>query len=163
MDNSTPKPRRRFRILLAASLALNLLFVGLIAGAVWRGASGKGPGQRVAGLQNYAAPYVQALPREDRRAIQKGLRASHPAMGRKARQAIYADMLGALRSTPYDAAAVEAVLQKQAELGASVLRSGQAAWLKAVSDMTPDARRAYADRLEERLKRGPRRKGGPKQ
>ena len=161
--SGAPRPRLGFRILLGASLALNLLVIGLIAGAAWRHGGGPGKGWHHAppGLQSYAAPYVRALPREARRDLHRGLRREVGGAGRAERRALYAEMLAALRATPFDAAAVEAVLGTQRERVLALQAAGQARWLATVTAMTPEARARYADRLEEELRRRPgRRKDG---
>lgn len=155
---SHAKPKKRFRILLAVSLALNLLFIGLIGGAAWRGGPPQEGAQRIAGLGNFAAPYVRALPREDRQIIQSELRRQHPQMGRKARAKAYQQVIDALRITPFDRAAVVAVLDGQSRLGADVLATGQAAWLARIEAMDAAQRQAYATRLQDRLARRAKRK-----
>ena len=153
--------RRRVKVVLALSLALNLLFVGVFAGAIWRNADGPGGHGRATppGLQSYAAPYVRALPRADKRALRNALREGHPHPSRVERQAGYAKMLVALRAEPFDAAAVAAVLSGQKSNVLAVQDAAQAQWLSAIESMDAQARKAYADSLEEELKRGPRRRG----
>jgi len=157
-DVTTAKPAKRFRILLTVSLALNLLFIGILGGAAWRGGPPQGGGGRVAGLGNFAAPYVRALPREDRKALQSELRRQHPQMGRAARRGAYQQMIEALRRTPFDRAAVVAVLDEQSRLGAQVLATGQAAWLERIEAMDAAQRQDYATRLQDRLARRSKRK-----
>lgn len=154
------KPRRRFRILLGLSLALNLLVVGIVAGAVWRsGGDRDGRWHRAPpSLQNYAEPYVRALPRAERRALHKAIRQSHPQSGRAARREAYAAMLAALRAEPFAPDAVEGILKAQRDRVVSVQSAAQAQWMASVMAMSPAERAAYADRLEERLKRGHKRK-----
>lgn len=153
------KPRRRFKVLLVVSLTLNLLFVGVFAGAVWRNAGPDGQARRGPALQNYAAPYVQALPRDERRALHRAMRADHPKPDRKARYAVYAQMLAALRAAPFDPGAVQSVLDGQRDASVGVQQAAQDQWMMTVTAMSAEERAAYADSLEERLKRGPRSKG----
>lgn len=158
---SPPAPRlsRRVKVLLGASLALNLLFVGLIGGALWRNGGGDGPGHRDGGpsLQSYAAPYVQALPRAERRALHRSIRSAHPMAGREARRAVYAQMLEVLRAEPFDPDAAQAMLDAQRDAVMALQETAQASWLQAVGAMTPGERTAYADRLEKRIERRARR------
>ncbi|MGJ8615458.1 MAG: periplasmic heavy metal sensor [Sulfitobacter sp.] len=162
MADHTPKRRRvNLRWVLAASLGLNLLFVGVFVGAAYRQAGG--PGSHGDGAQmtrGYATPYVQALPRETRRALHQTLRNGDQAgarLSRKARRALYAQMIATLRATPFDPTAATDVLSAQRDAVLGVQSLAQSMWLKEVTDMTPDERAAYADKLEKILKRGPRR------
>lgn len=153
-----PGPSRRWKIVLGLSLAMNLLFVGLIAGAVWRN-GGEGPRSFKGGpeLQSYAAPYVRALPRAERRALHQSIRAAHPRLGREARRAVYAQMLAALRADPFDAAAIQTILDEQRTAILGLQEAAQTQWMRAISDMTPEARAAYADRLQEVIEKAGRR------
>ncbi|WP_299295655.1 periplasmic heavy metal sensor [uncultured Tateyamaria sp.] len=145
------------KLLLGVSLALNLAVVGLVAGMVLRGGplGGKGP---VA--MGYATPYVIALPRDLRRGVFNGIRRDKTLPDRKARRADYQAMVAVLRATPLDTAAVEDLLRKQADAVTRVQARGQTAWLEAVAGMSDIERAAYADRIEEVLRRGGHRKKG---
>jgi uncharacterized membrane protein len=138
------------------------LLVGIFAGAAWR-SGGKGNWRMVQSMESYGAPYVRALPRDERRALHRAIRSEHPKSGREARKAVYQDMLAALRADPFDAGAVQAVLENQRDRVASVQAAAQTQWMATVQAMSAQERSAYADRLEEVLKRGPRRKGKPSQ
>lgn len=154
MDGTDHKPRTALwiKILLAVSLALNLMVIGLIAGVMVRGGplGAKGPGM------GYAAPYVIALPREDRRAVFGAVRRSPDFRDRQARRADFQDMLRLLRAHPFDAEAARTILSRQAASVADVQATAQAAWLQVVIEMEPDARSAYADAIEEVLRKGRR-------
>lgn len=161
--NTQPQPRlgRRLKIVLAVSLALNLLFVGLIAGAAFR-FGGKG-GSHGPNLQSYGAPYMRALPREQRKMMSETLRAEGLMPSRAERRRFYQDVLEALRAETFDPASVEAAMINQRDVVSGVQTAAQNAWLKVVSDMSPAERLVYADALEERLERGPRRRKNDKE
>ena len=57
------------KIALGISLALNLLIVGFVAGSYARHSSGHALGSRAPGLGAFGAPYMKALPRQERRAV----------------------------------------------------------------------------------------------
>jgi hypothetical protein len=138
------------KIVLAVSLAGNLAVVGLVAGAALRG----GPFVERGPSMGYAMPYVVALPREARREVFGAVRTNDDLPDRRARRA--------LEATPFDIAAVEAVLERQGAGAARVQATAQAAWLDVVARLSDDERIAYTARIEETLKRrGPPRK--PKQ
>lgn len=158
---SQPRLGRRLKIVLAVSLALNLLFIGLIAGAAFR-FGGKG-GTQGPSLQSYAAPYMRALPREQRKAMNETMRAEGAMPSRAARRKFYQDVLEALRADTFDPASVMAAMVTQRDVVSGAQTAAQTAWLKVVSDMSPAERIVYADALEERLKRSPRRRGNGKE
>jgi uncharacterized membrane protein len=158
-DPPTTRPRRLFKVVLVLSLALNLLFVGLIAGAAWRhGGDGFHRGHAGGDWRGFAAPYVRALPREDRRALFKDLRGMHPRPDQAARRAPYDLMLTALRADPFDADRVAAILTEQQSRAVDMHGTARDSWLAAVAAMSGPDRAAYADRLEEIIERGPRRR-----
>ncbi|MEP2642725.1 periplasmic heavy metal sensor [Roseobacter sp.] len=159
-DKPRPVASRRIKIILGVSLALNLAVGGLVAGAALRhGERGPG-GPRGAGFGAYGLPYMIALPPEDRRAVSDAVRQGRDAgvPDRAARRALYLDVVSALRATPFDATALAAALGKQTATTLEVQKSAQEAWLGVVTDMSPDARAAYAQAVEEVLRRGPKRR-----
>ena len=154
MDDAPQTAIRRtplwIKILLAVSLALNLAVVGLVAGSSLRG------GPMMAGrtpAMGYAMPYVLALPHELRRNVFGAVRQDKSYPNRRARREEYRRMITALRATPFDAAAVEAVLARQAEGASRVQSSAQAAWLEAVASLSDEERMAYTKRMEDSLER----------
>ncbi|MEM7630561.1 MAG: periplasmic heavy metal sensor [Pseudomonadota bacterium] len=140
------------KVLLALSLAINLAIAGLVAGLVLRGDGplrGTGPGL------SYALPYIIALEREDRRAVMGEVRSTPDLPNRRSRRAQFDDMLVALRSEPLDRAAIRAVLARQADGVARVQDVAQEAWLDRIAAMSLAERQAYADAVEDVLKKGP--------
>lgn len=162
MDEKRTPSRRWSRWALVASLALNLIFIGLIAGAVYRQAGGPGARDHGGGpaARNYATPYVRALPREVRRALFRDLRRSGSGMpSRSERRALYDQVLTALRREPFDVSAVQGVLRAQGRVALELQTAAEGAWLAEVSAMSAQERAAYADRVAEELSRKPRRRG----
>ena len=72
---------------------------------------------------------------------------------RRSRRADYDRILTALRADPYDARAVQDLLEAQRQDAARFQAAGQSALLAHIDGMSPEARRAFADRLEEGLER----------
>lgn len=162
MDNTGRPARRWSRWVLVASLALNLIFIGLMAGAVYRHAGGPGAREHAGGpgARSYGSPYVRALPREVRRAMFRDLRRSDSGMpSRSERRVLYDRVLAALRTEPFDAAAVEAVLREQGRVALELQTAAEGAWLAEVSAMSPQERAVYADRVAEELTRRPGKHG----
>lgn len=150
-------PSRRWRWLLGVSLALNLLIIGAVGGAILR------PGGPVRGgdidrseMRGFGAPYVRELPRATQRKLFRALRQQGQWPSRADRRAAYEEMIEALRAQPFDPSRPEKLLNAQAETVAVAQRTIQAAWLRHLTEMSNTQRAAYADRLEQRLRRTPR-------
>lgn len=155
-DANTPTPPRVPRwvkVLLGISLALNLLVIGLASGAAWRFAKNGPPDAVRSGFA-----FVGALEKADRRAILGELRES----GRNARRAGREDMqrvLDLLRAPDTDIAALDELMRAQVMRGRQIQDDVRTAVLDQITDMDAQERAAYADRLEERLKKGRRKPG----
>ena len=147
-----PRCPRWVKIVLGLSLAVNLAIAGLVAGAVLRG---KPMGEGRSGM-GYAAPYVIALPKEDRRAVFGAIRSDAALPKRDARRAQYARMTEALRADPFDRARVQAILSEQGQAVARIQDAAQTAWLATVAEMSLPERIAYVEKVEKVLRRGGR-------
>lgn len=153
----TPKPKTGMRpwlkAVLFASLAVNLAVAGLVIGAALR--FGSFDARHPPKLDMVVGPYTHALSDRDKRAIGKALReeyrAAHPS--RAQIRAEFISVLQALRSTPYDGAKVEAILTRQMQAGIERQELGQNMLIERLANMTDAERAAFADRLEEGLKR----------
>jgi len=142
------------RIVLGVSLALNLMVLGLLGGAMLRygGPEGVRPPPRSIG-----AALFRALPGEDRRALREhssamatgaGMPMKGGQNGAHARQmALTKDISDALRATPFDLEVLSDILVEQAAQREGVQKSVQQALLERVAGMSAQDRLAYADRL----------------
>lgn len=149
--NVDPKPKRRWMpIVLAVSLALNLLIAGVAVGTVLR-LKGDGAGK---GPPGFGSALYRALPKDDRKALRSDLLGLHGKNGSH-RLRDFQAMNAALRAVPFDPDAVELLLQQQAQSRADLQVALQAQWLERVTGMSDEDRQTYADRLEEVVKRGP--------
>ncbi|MEZ5674618.1 MAG: periplasmic heavy metal sensor [Thalassovita sp.] len=139
---------------LFASLAMNLAVVGIIAGAAWKFAPGK-DGRHPPRLDMVVGPYTHALSREDRRAIGKQMREAYRSQrpSREEIRAEFANVLAALRATPYDATKVETILMSQLQGGMERQELGQRMLIDRLAAMSDSERAGFADRLEEGLKK----------
>lgn len=149
------KPGKGLRIALGLSLALNLLVAGLVAGAVLRDG---GPRERMVRDLDFG-PFTEALSPNDRDELRRDFVQRAPDL-RGMRQAMQADLetfLAALRTEPFDPAALAQVLASQQGRMARRVELGQELLLDRLTAMDPAERAAFADRLERRLRRG----GGP--
>ncbi|UZD91549.1 periplasmic heavy metal sensor [Cognatishimia activa] len=163
MSDQTPQPRapmrRSLRVLLFASLAANLIVVGLVAGAVFGNKKGGDKPPRDA---DFMGAYTRALPDQDRRAIGRAIRDHHRNSGITREQARkqFQEMLGLIRATPFDADAMRGRMLEQAKSSFDRRQAAQDIWLQRVEQMTDAERQDYADQIEAQLKRAP--KGKPK-
>ncbi len=153
----TPKPSapRWMRLALVASLAVNLAVAGIVLGSVF----GDGPDRRAPrpgaiGL----GPFADALSETDRAAVMRAYREEAGAFrdNRAAFRAQFNDLLTALRAEPYDPGTVREIIGAQDAKLAERVRLGRALLLERLDTMTATEREAYAERLEDNLRRGPR-------
>ena len=149
-EPAKPQIRLWLRILLGVSLALNLLVAGVVGGAMLRfgGPDGLRPPPRTIGAALY-----RALPKEQRRTLLTQSRGAFRGGPIAARKAYLQQVSAALRATPFDAQAVQAVLDAQVSRRGEVQKSLQRAWLAQVAGMNAEARGTYADRLERGFER----------
>ncbi|MEM6563215.1 MAG: periplasmic heavy metal sensor [Pseudomonadota bacterium] len=148
------------KAIFGVSLALNLAFIGLIAGAALR-VSGKEEGAyRAPGPGAFGVPYMMALSRDDRREIFGQIRAERRAAmpDRDERRARFREVLDSLRAQPFDRARLESIVDQQAASTVSLQRSAQNAWVTHVAQMSDAERAAYADAVEDVLRRGGKRR-----
>ncbi len=141
----TPRMGRWSRVLLAVSLALNLLVAGLVVGAMLRFGGPEGARRPPPSL---AATLYRALPRDDRRAVRESMRDA-PQARIQARRAGARDLAAALRRTPFDSAQVQRLVAEQTRAHDIWQHAVLAAWLARVDAMSDAERAAYAGRIEE--------------
>jgi len=146
-----PRSPRWMRVLLVLSLALNLLIVGVVAGAV---ASGKTGGPRAGDVS--FGPYSAALSREDQRMLRRAIRQDGKRTDWAEARANFQTFLSVLRTEPLDEGEMRRLFQEQGEMARARQDIGKTALLERIVEMSPQDRAAFADRLEEVLRRGPR-------
>ena len=151
---AVPRNRTWMRVALIVSLALNFLILGIVGGAVLSHERGGLRGEL--GPASFG-PYGRAFDAEDRAALRQAIRAEAPRL-RQNRQAVrqgFRDLLAALRTQPYDAAQVAAIIDRQQAHLRDQMTLMRGLMLDRVAAMTPEQRAAFADRLEAILRRGP--------
>lgn len=151
----TQAGRSRGKLLLGISLALNMAFVGLLAGAALRHG---GDHERGPEATSFGTPYMRALPREARQSVLRSARLAGDAqmLDRAARKKLFDNVLASMRATPFDAEHMQRLVTEQARVSVAVQKSVQTAWVAAVESMTDAERLAYADAVEDILRRGPK-------
>lgn len=154
--------RPGIRLLLVASLAVNLIVLGLLVGATVgnKQAGTRGAPTGVAG--DLMGAFTHALSREERREIGRGIRDHMRSQGEgrpRPLQEIEA-VLNALRAQPFDPDPLAAFLETQSRQSFERREVSQDLWLQYVSAMSDEERADYADRVVETLsqRRGPPKK-----
>jgi uncharacterized membrane protein len=153
------------RILLAVSLTVNLLVLGLVIGAHLRyGADVRldGPPDGRSAMRDLGyAPFIDALPRDQRRALGHALRdrAGSFAMNREALARELAAILEVLRADPFTPDALTAVLDQQRARIDERARAGRELLMERIGAMSAAERQEFADRLETAFRRGSAREG----
>ena len=146
-----PGTCRKLRYGLMASLALNVLIIGAVAGAFCFSRSGHGhggPGPKGSGLFGFA----HTLPRERSDMIRQKLADSKPNM-ETLRQGIRdarAGVRAAVIAEPFDQAKLNAALDGIAQAEANEKRAKVAVFGDTVGQLTPEERRQLHDWLEKR-------------
>ena len=140
------KPRNLWKILFGISLALNLLIVGALGGAMLR--VGKGPvvKHRASGYL-----YMRALNFEDKKALRKELfkNKDSPKVIRAKEHSSYSSAVKILRKYPFDRKAFEDLLDQQTKYSKSSQRSARLALVAQITKMTKEERSIYSERLED--------------
>lgn len=141
---------RWIRIALAISVALNLAVAGLAAGAWLR----EGPHRGMPRDMSFG-PFTEALSPSDRRELRQAFGDRMPKF-REARRETRAELealLATLRATPFKPAAAEAAIETIARRTTERLDLGSDLLAGRIMAMSDAERLAFADRLEQGLKR----------
>ena len=150
------------RIALAVSVTVNLIVAGLVAGAVLRGPP---EGRDMRDREVTFGPFAEAMRPEDRRALREEILKRAPDL-REMRGQMRDDLqkvAATLRAQPFDAAALTEVLRLQETRLNNQLAVGTAALRDFLVALPEADRLAFADRLEQRLKRKDDGKDGGKE
>lgn len=150
------------RLALAVSLTVNLLVLGvLVGGAI--GIARHAPRPAIADIT--LGTFTEALSPEDREALR--LAAEAESLGirdmHRASRDDYLALIAAVRAEPWDEAAARQAIAAYGRRSQERLAAGERLMLERLVAMGPLARRAFADRLEDALRRGfrPEREGLP--
>ena len=140
------KPRNPWKILFGISLALNLLIVGAIGGAILR--VGKGP---MAKHHASGFLYMRALNFEDKKSLRKELYKNKNTrkIGRAKEHSSYSSAVKILKKDPFDRKAFEELLDQQTKFSKSSQRSARLALVAQIAKMTKEERSIYSERLED--------------
>ena len=140
------KPRNLWKILFGISLALNLLIVGAIGGAILR--VGKGP---MAKHHASGFLYMRALNFEDKKALKKVIfrNKNSRKIIREKEHSSYISAVKILKKDPFDRKAFEDLLDEQTKHSKSRQSSARVALVTQITGMTKEERLIYSERLED--------------
>ena len=143
------KPRNLWKILFGISLALNLLIVGALGGAMLR--VGKGPVVKHRASGNL---YMRALNFEDKKALRKELfkNKDSPKVIRAKEHSSYSSAVKILRKYPFDRKAFEDLLDQQTKYSKSRPSLARAVLITKIENMTKKERLIYSKRLEDLIR-----------
>lgn len=145
---------RGFRLAFAASVAVNLAVLGVVAGLWLDG--GPGPHGDMMVREMGFGPFDEALRPQDRAALKKLVLAQIGDL-RTTRQQMQTDataILAALRATPFDAALLQSALDGQAQNLQARIKLGSGLIATYLTSLTSEDRLDFADRLEEHMHHG---------
>ena len=145
-DPTDLKQRNLWKILFGISLAINLLIIGALGGALSR--AGKGPmiQHRASGLL-----YMRALNFEDKKVLRKKLFRNKDSRKiiRAKEHSSYSSAVKILKKDPFDRKAFEDLLDEQTRYSKSKPSSARAALVAQIANMTKEERLVYSQRLED--------------
>lgn len=149
MTEPKRKTRLWLRVLLGTSLALNLLVLGVVAGAAFR----FGHPDRYGGPpRSLGSALYRALPDEDRKHLWSNRTKGYESR-RDRRFSDVEAVTAALRASPFDAGALDGILTEQINMRQAHHLALQKTWLDKIETMSEAERLAYADRLEAMMRR----------
>ena len=151
MASSTKfKSRNLWKILFGISLALNLLIIGAVGGAMIRMSKGPVANHRASGLL-----YMRALNFEDKKSFRKELFRNKDSrkIGRAKEYSSYSSAVKILKKDPFDRKAFEELLDQQTKYSKSSQRSARLALVAQIAKMTKEERMIYAKRLANLIDR----------
>ena len=155
-SQTRPRTHRGIKIVLGLSLAVNLLILGAIGGAMLNGGPDGPIRDRVDLVRTLGlGPLGRALDRDDRNQIVARVGDDRAAV-RAEREALLQATLAfvtAVESDPFDREATAAALAEQRAHVHGLQERGHGALMEQLEIMSPAARAEFADRLRQSLER----------
>ncbi len=151
MTNPPPKTGLWIKILLLASLGLNLAVIGVLVGLAGKPAR---PPRNIR-AQDIVAALTFALPEEQRKLMRQTLIAHRRSFEAEHRSpiAVRREFVDALSSEPFDITAFDRILARERDQFISLGNVAYETLLGIVKNMTPEERQAFAQRLSAAAQR----------
>ncbi|HEU4381334.1 MAG TPA: periplasmic heavy metal sensor [Hyphomicrobiaceae bacterium] len=152
MGQAARRAPRWMLLLLIASLAVNFLFLGLAAGALWKF---RGPPQ-MAGVTPNLLGYASTLPSDRRQALLHQIEAErqHLRPFRREVRVAREETIKALVADPFDRAAFVAAQDKQSAAEQRARQAVRDLYAKIATSLTAEERRAFPGWREHRRPHG---------
>lgn len=147
---------RWLRLALVVSLALNLAVAGIVGGALL-GRTSEAPREAQLSRELGLGPFLGALDDHDRAELRAAAKARRGELrsGRAEWKQAFEESLQVLRSEPFDADRLRALVERQAQLAGAARGIGQDLLIAQLARMDQAERAAFADRIEQDLRKGP--------
>ncbi|GHA54467.1 hypothetical protein GCM10008927_20330 [Amylibacter ulvae] len=144
------------KYLLIGSVGLNLIFAGLIVGAVIKGK----PEQRSAAPMGNMRAVMSALPDEKRNELRAifDQNKSKNKFDRAKFRAAAESISKAVEAVPFNRAALEAAFDQQQNMVSVAAKSGSQAFVEVISNMTDEERMVFSKHMRENHKKSKRKK-----
>ena len=156
MSDIQKSKRRWVMPVLAISLVCNMLIIGIVVGFAVANKGGKG-GERLDGPARsvVGTPFIRALEPKNRRSLYQDIRRDEDRLreNRSALRARFEALLDALNAEPFDPDAVRVILREQREIALKRQDIGEALLVEQITNLSPEERAAYAERLARDLRR----------
>lgn len=148
-QSSTPRASRWKTWALVASLAVNLLIVGLVVGAGLRGGPDRGHYKPSEGADFRSI--TQALPEKARGDLRKSVLGRDGTMReRRQRSAdLRRDLILVLEAETFNPGALETLFTEQRTVLGDLAKDGHTLLLETISQMTPEERATFAENLRK--------------
>lgn len=145
------------RVALVASLALNLGLIGAGIGLALRRDAHQDRARMIQTRDFGFGPFVGAFEGVDRRALGRDFArsAGEPAQARREVSALFEEMVAVLKNEPFDADAFATLLRNQHQQFVARQEMGADLVVTRIAQMTAEDRAAYAERLDQIVKRPP--------
>lgn len=137
---------------LVASLALNLFLAGVIGVRFWREHWREGPERAMAGAFGPMGRIAGSLPESGRAKMKAVMETRQQAMRERSREYRRArsEAMQALSADAFDRSRAEAAFAEARRRADAMSEGVHAAMIEASSQLTPDERKAFRERLAER-------------
>lgn len=144
------------KLLLAVSLALNLVVIGIVAGSAWRFRDGPGKGQRPPMLMGFV---FKDLGRKEVNALMlaQAEDGEHP---REQHRREFQQIITLLSEETLDSVAIQTIFDSHVVETQGLLHSVARTWVQRLEGMSFEQRLKLAGRMQNHLERGPRRGKG---
>jgi len=139
------------KYLLIGSLALNVLVLGLLAGAFVKVNKTGAKFQEI----SMQGPMIRALPEEQRKALRGSFMKRDTKSGdrRSASRQVRQDFKAALTAVPFDPQALRDVFKAQRSIRSHLIDSSDEVWIDVISGMSDAQRATFAAEVEFRKPR----------